>query len=257
MIKYFLLFVGLYIFLGAFEMWFPAEPGQTPMGRARNMAFTVIFFAGGLSALALIHTLFNLKGSYLPDHGVLFSMLIVLVDIFLIDFIFYWYHRAEHTFPILWLIHELHHSDTELNATTSIRTYWLEYPIQVLFVHFPVIYLVGLDLRALVILPIVKAVWLFFTHANWRLHFGFLTPIICGPQLHRIHHSNVPHHQAKNFAQFFPIFDILFGTYYAPTRDEFPQTGTPGLATDASISEVLLKPFKGWLLFLKKALVVY
>jgi hypothetical protein len=33
---------------------------------------------------------------------------------------------------------------------------------------------------------------------------------------------------AKNFVAFFPIWDILFGTYYHPARDEFPPTGVEG-----------------------------
>ena len=33
----------------------------------------------------------------------------------------------------------------------------------------------------------------------------------------------------KNFAAFFPVIDILFGTYYRPRRDEYPRTGIPAV----------------------------
>ena len=34
-----------------------------------------------------------------------------------------------------------------------------------------------------------------------------------------------PQHKDRNFAAFFPIWDILFRTFYFPKRDEFPDTG--------------------------------
>ena len=44
-------------------------------------------------------------------------------------------------------------------------------------------------------------------------------------QVHRIHHSTDPQHYNRNFADALPIFDILFGTFHCPARDEFPPTG--------------------------------
>jgi hypothetical protein len=48
---------------------------------------------------------------------------------------------------------------------------------------------------------------------------------------------------------------ILFGTYYAPARNEFPGTGTPGLASDAPLPAVLVKPFKVWFKGLQDRLI--
>jgi sterol desaturase/sphingolipid hydroxylase (fatty acid hydroxylase superfamily) len=93
---------------------------------------------------------------------------------------------------------------------------------------------------------LVAAFLLVFTHANVKLRLGVLTPLIVGPQVHRIHHSRLPEHQDKNFAQYFPVIDKMFGTYHAPGPDEFPPTGTPHLATDAPLSQVLSRPFLHW-----------
>jgi sterol desaturase/sphingolipid hydroxylase (fatty acid hydroxylase superfamily) len=92
----------------------------------------------------------------------------------------------------------------------------------------------------------VTTSWLLFTHANLRLRLGLLTPILCGPHVHRIHHSNLIRHRDKNFAQFFPIFDVVFGTYYRPGRDEFPTTGTQSMASDSRLGDVLARPFLTW-----------
>jgi sterol desaturase/sphingolipid hydroxylase (fatty acid hydroxylase superfamily) len=169
-----------------------------------------------------------------------------LASLFVGDFIFYWYHRAQHLYPSLWVIHELHHADTELNTTTSLRTYFLEHAIQTIIISFPLIYVFGASRSAIISTPILVG-FLFFTHANLRLDLGILTKIITGPQTHRIHHSIEEKHRDKNFAQFFPVIDIAFGTYYHPGRDEFPNTGTPMMKTNAPIGEVLLKPWSTWL----------
>jgi sterol desaturase/sphingolipid hydroxylase (fatty acid hydroxylase superfamily) len=126
------------------------------------------------------------------------------------------------------------------------RSYWLEVPLQTVCLSYPTVALVGIDTPALLMLPFAMTGWLYLAHANLRLHLGPLGPILCGPQVHRIHHSDQSRHKDKNFAQFFPIYDVLFGTYYAPARNEYPTTGTPGLASDASFGTVLLRPFRVW-----------
>jgi hypothetical protein len=87
---------------------------------------------------------------------------------------------------------------------------------------------------------------LIFSHANLRLSLGPLESLVCGPQVHRIHHSRLPAHRDRNFAQYFPFLDRLFGTYHAPAAGEFPPTGVPGLASDAPIGTALMRPFRIW-----------
>ncbi len=241
------LIASLYCIFGLFEVSFPAQREQTLSGRLRNIGYAALLYISGIIIVSCVFLLIPFHFRQLADHGALFSFGILFLYILLTDTIFYWYHRAQHSFGFLWVIHELHHSDKELNATTSKRTYWLDLPIQTLIIGIPVNYIIGIDTKAVIMLPIFMLVWLFFTHANVRLRMGFLTSIISGPQLHRIHHSNLPEHQNKNLAQFFPLLDILFGTYYKPRVDEFPTTGTTGLASDAPMVEVILKPFKTWL----------
>ncbi|MCK9360653.1 sterol desaturase family protein [Patescibacteria group bacterium] len=252
MTRTFLTIISLYFILGIFEVFFPAEIGQKPKGRFRNALFTMILVATGAAFLAWILPLIPFKAQRLPDRGWGFSLLVVFAYLFLTDLLFYWYHRAQHHFKWFWPIHELHHSDTELNATTSMRTYWLERPLQASFIVLPLNYAIGADATASLILPFLFTGWLFFTHANLKLNLGFATPILTGPQMHRIHHSNQPQHQNKNFAQFFPIIDIIFGTYYRPAKNEYPTTGTPGLATDASLWTVMMRPAKVWVELAKR-----
>jgi len=236
----------LYLVLGIFEITFPAEPGQAFSGRITNVVVTGMFLGfGGLLTKWSINAL-GAGPRRLLDHGILVSVAILIAYGFVSDLFFYWYHRAQHRIDFLWPIHELHHTDGALNATTSLRTFWLEAPIQSLIVALPATYIIGLDHRAAFVLPALFTGWLYFTHANWRLGLGFLTPLICGPQLHRIHHSNLSEHQNKNFAQYFPVIDMMFGTYYAPRRGEFPTTGIPNRTAPASWAEMTVGPFLAW-----------
>ena len=241
------LLVFLILIFSCFERMAPAQVSQSWTGKIRNVGYIAFFlFFGALAITFFSPILEQIHPRFLPVSG-WFIVPVLFLSLVFSDFLFYWYHRAQHHFTWLWPIHELHHSDTELNVTTSMRTYWLEYPIQVVLIALPVQYFVGVNTQVQWILLFVTTFWLYFTHTNIRLPLGPVTPFICGPQLHRIHHSREEKHHDKNFAQFFPFFDILFGTYYAPADYEFPQTGTPDLATNASYSMTFVRPFKSWM----------
>ena len=245
-VPHFITIVCFYLIFAILEWKIPAQAKQSISGRIRNITYTVIYFLAGFALLSMIT--FNLpwpEPLNIPE-SFLTSFLYCLLYIFIMDFFFYWYHRAQHKFALLWPIHELHHSDSELNSTSSIRTYWLELPIQVILISLPTIYILNPSSASMKLLPVILTAWLFFTHANLRLSLGVLTSIFCGPQLHRIHHSKKKKHHNKNFAQFFPIYDLIFGTYYKPSKNEYPETGTFMLQCNASISYVVKRPFKIW-----------
>jgi sterol desaturase/sphingolipid hydroxylase (fatty acid hydroxylase superfamily) len=75
---------------------------------------------------------------------------------------------------------------------------------------------------------------------------GLLTPVVTGPQYHRIHHSIEPKHLGKNYAAFFPIWDRIFGTCWQPARDEWPETGLPDTNGVWAMQDVVFAPFLGW-----------
>jgi sterol desaturase/sphingolipid hydroxylase (fatty acid hydroxylase superfamily) len=239
------LVAALYVVFALLERRFPAQTCQGRKGRARNVGYGVIFVVAGLAASSAILAVYPIDPPLRAGQASLLSSLgSCLGMLFVMDACFYAYHRAQHRFPILWAIHELHHADAELNVTTSLRTYWLEGPLQFLVVSLPALFLIGVDPFAIAIFPFVSTVVLLFSHANLRLRLGWLTPIVVGPQLHRLHHSDLPKHQDRNFAQIFPILDVVFGTYRPPRPDEFPTTGTPTLASDAPVGAVLVRPFR-------------
>ena len=59
--------------------------------------------------------------------------------------------------------------------------------------------------------------WASYLHANVRMPIGPLRILIGAPELHHWHHSQS--HNSTNYANFSPLMDILFGTYYCPDRE--------------------------------------
>lgn len=77
------------------------------------------------------------------------SFVIVLL---VMEFVNYWVHRAFHRFPILWRIHAVHHTDTEIDVTTSHRHHPFE-SILSLLIGLPVVIALGAPIITLIIYP--------------------------------------------------------------------------------------------------------
>jgi sterol desaturase/sphingolipid hydroxylase (fatty acid hydroxylase superfamily) len=135
--------------------------------------------------------------------------------IVVLDLLRYGVHRAFHGIPLLWRVHQIHHSDPDFDLTTGGRNH----PVEVLLVQGT--YLAGVAALApppVAVLAIGFAtnVQNFFSHANLRLPAWLdrlLRPFLITPDVHRIHHSQDFGEQNANFGFFFPWWDRLFRTY--------------------------------------------
>jgi len=131
--------------------------------------------------------------------------------------------------PILWAFHKLHHSDELMNTSTWARDHFLQNVWRAFFSVFTLGMIVDLDLTEAGKAALYSNMFLtglsLFYHSAIRARLPWLDRILVTPQVHRIHHSVDPEHYNKNFADALPIFDILFGTYHRPGKEEFPATG--------------------------------
>jgi sterol desaturase/sphingolipid hydroxylase (fatty acid hydroxylase superfamily) len=243
---------GAYILaFGLLEWRFPAERRQPWRDYVFNLHYLLWFQALMLLILPPLTTFVvgGLKAKFPHAFGwttsatfgylVLFALFYYLVY----DGLYYAFHRLQHRWPLLWRQHMLHHSERSLNVTTAARHHWLEEPLRVFTMTVPLAMLFDAPPLILGVAGLLISSWGFFIHANLRLSLGPLSPVVCGPQLHRIHHSRLPEHRDKNFAAYFPIWDWLFGTYYAPQQDEFPATGLDSGQEHRTIRQALLSPF--------------
>jgi sterol desaturase/sphingolipid hydroxylase (fatty acid hydroxylase superfamily) len=251
--KYLITAFVIYGVFMAIERIRPAERHQ-PLGHIWfNLRWYVVYSAISLSLGAIglstvvdrLHS-FNTPHISIPAPRNWAELLLIALFYFLVtDFFYYWFHRFQHT-TLLWEQHKFHHSEVSLNVTSTQRVHWLEEPLVVLFVAVPINLLFRFQGIEIGILAFVELLWLQFVHLNLRLELGGLTGAIVGPQHHRLHHSFEPDHINKNYAVFFPVLDMMFGTYYRPKPGEFPATGLTTRATYNNLWAAFWLPFRGW-----------
>lgn len=220
------------------ELLFGTGGRPTVYERLGNvLAMFLNFAAGGLLLTALLSRpeAAGLMGfSDEPRFAVLRNpWLYAFAAVFSVDALYYVYHRLQHTVPLLWHIHALHHTDPAVNITTSRRTHFLERPIQYLILVTPVLFLLGFSAEGLAVMAVLGPGLLYFSHLDVKLSLGPLTSLVVGPQYHRIHHALDARNHGVNFAQAFPLFDWIGGTYRAPRPREFVATGIEGCKTAA------------------------
>jgi sterol desaturase/sphingolipid hydroxylase (fatty acid hydroxylase superfamily) len=153
----------------------------------------------------------------------------IFVPLLIHDCWFYWSHRIEHKVPILWEFHKIHHSDEQMNASTWARDHFLQESWRAFFSVFTLGLIVDLHLAEAGKAALYSTTFLIgmsmFYHSAIRVRLPWLDRLLVTPQVHRIHHSVDAEHYNRNFADALPIFDIVFGTYYRPGKEEFPATG--------------------------------
>jgi sterol desaturase/sphingolipid hydroxylase (fatty acid hydroxylase superfamily) len=146
----------------------------------------------------------------------------VLVTLVVMDFLAYWGHRFLHGPRLLWRFHAVHHATRDLDWLSAARNHPLNDALGALLVVVPLV-LVGLDPRTLEVIAPLTGVWAVFIHANVPWRFGRLRYVIATPLFHRWHHARTVPPGGCNFAGFFPVWDLLFGTFHVPDRqpDDF------------------------------------
>ena len=170
--------------------------------------------------------------------------------IVVLDFVRYATHRAFHSVPMLWRVHEVHHSDPDYDASTAARFHPLESLVdRAVFVTGVV--LLAAPPVAVFSADLISTALNVFVHANASLPVGiesFTRRLIITPDLHRIHHSEDLDGQATNFGQIFGCWDRLFGTYRQgqAIRDQGINTGVKGLqnAVSLEVQFMLREPFR-------------
>ncbi|WP_339459529.1 sterol desaturase family protein [Nodularia spumigena] len=252
-----LLMYGVFILI---ERLRPAEPNQPFRHILFNLKWYIVYtlLAFLMNAIG-IATLVELTRTWLGGAYLTFpeprnwieAFFGVILYLLIVDFFYYWFHRCQHTNSFLWEQHKFHHSEVSLNVTSSRRVHWLEEPLVLLFIVLPMTLLFNLQPIPSGFLAFIQVLWLQFIHMNLRLGAGKLSPIIVSPQYHRIHHSYQPEHIDKNYAVFFPIWDIIFGSYYHPQKGEFPPTGLTTGETHNHLWEAAILPFREWLKLIK------
>lgn len=165
----------------------------------------------------------------------------LLVSLALFDLVAYWRHRLMHT-AALWPFHEVHHSSTHLNWLSGIRNH----PVNTLVIYLcGAVLLSAFGFRAdvLVATGTARFYWVSFIHTDIRLNLGVLNYIIATPGFHRWHHVT-GQIRNRNFAGFFSLYDLAFGTFYLPKGREAEGFGLEDQSYPTDYLGQLAAPFQ-------------
>ena len=148
-----------------------------------------------------------------------------------LDIVSYLGHRLFHSVGMLWRVHQVHHSETDLDLTTGFRFHPIEGLIVQAF-RLAAIALLGISPLAVVCAGLAILIQDYFTHANLRFPRAAdqaLRWLIITPDMHRTHHSQLFDEQNANFGTIFSFWDRIFGTYF-PAREAHAEPSRYGLA---------------------------
>lgn len=141
-------------------------------------------------------------------------------------------HYLQHRLPWLWRLHRVHHTDHDVDFTTSVRFHPLEL-LYITVLNVAVIVALGLPALAIVLYEAVAFFVNTFNHGNVRMGARadrVLRWVLVTPDMHRIHHSARGGEYNANLGALLPWWDRLFGTYVHASADE---QGTMALGLDA------------------------
>jgi sterol desaturase/sphingolipid hydroxylase (fatty acid hydroxylase superfamily) len=129
------------------------------------------------------------------------------------DLYIYWFHRLQHRWPLLWRIHEAHHSTLDVDWLSGTRSHFLEILINQT-VEFAPLALLGASPEIWYVKLTVDAIWGMYIHSNIDVRSHWLQLVLNGPEMHRWHHAVEV--IDVNFATKFAVWDWLFGTAHLP-----------------------------------------
>jgi sterol desaturase/sphingolipid hydroxylase (fatty acid hydroxylase superfamily) len=228
-----------YAFLAAFMCLLVASELAFPRGemlplreRFRMILFSAVYILGA-TALSLL-----MARAHIWHGAPISGWPALIVAVIVGDFLYYWYHRAQHTFAWMWRYHSVHHSTEELGAGAGYH-HWLEIFGLALFVSVPLSFVVSKPEAPL--LTFLLSMHGFYIHSASRINFGRFVWVAADNRMHRIHHSIEPRHANRNFGRYTMIWDYLFRTAHNP-RGEWPRVGIIGQPEPRTLRAYLSLP---------------
>lgn len=247
-------FFGMIAWMAAWEYGLERKKraDKTLARRVTNLGLT------GFSALILQSGLFLLPvsfayaaqsrglGMFNQFYGMLWAKWIAAI--FILDFIIYLQHVLFHFLPILWRLHQVHHSDLDLDVTTALRFHPVEILIS-LFIKLVAVAAFGFPPGAVLAFELLQNAAAMFNHANIYIPLGidrFIRWLLVTPDMHRVHHSVIMAESDTNFGFSLSLWDRLCGTYTAQPGDghDGMTIGLASVRDRQSFLRLLMMPFE-------------
>src|SRR3990167_528887 len=171
-----------------------------------------------------------------------------ILGFMLLDLTFYYWHRLNHEWPLLWRFHNVHHIDPDLDVTTSMRFHVVEIAYSSLF-RLAQLGLIGVAPITLFLYELVFQANTFFHHSNVRLPLHvekILNKVLVTPRMHGVHHSAYLDETNRNYSVVFSVWDRLHKTIKLNIPQQDTTVGVPAYLqpNDNTLVTLLIMPFK-------------
>ena len=245
---YVLSILTVFVVLSVIEHWRPARPDwlQRWPEKTRNIVLMLILTAAAGWVTVFYDT--NLRPpldslretlglDIWPHEWPVFIQ--VFMVFFLSEFIWYWMHRAEHRWYLVWRAsgHGAHHSFKHLGAVN----FGVNHPLELFFIALPsalveLFFGVGAAAAAATVFTVTQAS---IAHANISMNTKVIGWLFTTNRYHIHHHSSVLEESNTNYGCSAIIWDRIFGTFAdAETAD----TGTG--PTEPTLWQKFVMPIK-------------
>ena len=214
-----LVILGLLTMVAAAELVRPLRmrSGSTSRRWAGNLSLCIL--SNGVLVLPTLTAFAAAFVSQLEHKGLfdlleLPSAIRVVIATISLDALAYAQHRLLHGVEVLWRFHAVHHSDPEVDVTTTFR----HHPVEAIFngaLIGGVVLMIGFSPAEIAAYTWVSFVVELVAHANLALPSWFSAifgKFIVTPEFHHLHHSRANAEANANFGQAFSIWDTLFKT---------------------------------------------
>jgi sterol desaturase/sphingolipid hydroxylase (fatty acid hydroxylase superfamily) len=169
---------------------------------------------------------------------------VVLVALVARDGVSYTIHRLLHG-RFGWPVHAIHHSDSHVNGFTA----WRVHPIEPLATNLLAVVMMGwlglpTGLGAIVLL--IALLYEIYIHLEVDIEHGPLRHVLASPRFHRWHHYDSEPAYNSNYANMFPLYDVIFGTYRRPHVLPVPIGAASAGVPDLDYIRLMTFPFLEW-----------
>ncbi|MGZ5228963.1 MAG: GH3 family domain-containing protein [Burkholderiales bacterium] len=199
----------------------------------------VLAALGAIAIAAWMHE--HARSTLWPQDWPLAAQAVLMVVT--IDLVRYWLHRACHRFPLLWRLHEVHHSPDILYVLNVGRFHPLEKVLHFCLDTAPFLML-GVAPELIACYFLLYSVNGLFQHSNVRLRYGWLNYIVGSAETHRWHHARDPKTAACNFGNTTIVWDLVFGTWHLPKASRIEDIGIMDRAYPKDFISQMLAPFR-------------
>ena len=245
MLPFLIVFLA-YIVLTPIELRLSGPAGRSR--RANLLMIVPLVIAGAVSDLALVAVT-----SWAGDRGL--GLLPALgwpiagaagVTALGMDLGAYLGHRWRHQWPVLWRLHRTHHTDPDVDVTTTLR----QHPLDIVMlgvISTATTLVLGPPAVAVAIWAAGSSAWGLFAHARIRMPLRVeraMATVVQTPGTHRVHHAPERPLTDSNYGLVLSVWDRLFGTFSPPDPAQVTGLDTEDLADRQSARAMLADPWR-------------